>query len=77
MSAKLDEITDAALRLSWQDREELIERLTRANEELPPMDPAVRAEALRRLEELKSGKSKPVSHEVVMERLRKKFPQYD
>lgn len=75
MNATLEEITDQALQLPAEERELLIERLVLASGELPPMDPAVEAEALRRLAELEAGTAKPVSHEDVMRRLREKFPR--
>lgn len=74
MNATLEQITTDALQLSLEEREELMARLVSASDDLPPMDPKVCAEALRRLEELKAGKARLVSHDEMMERLRKKFP---
>jgi len=74
MNATLDRIIDDAMKLSAEEREELVTRLVRASEELPPMDPVVQAEAFRRLEEVKAGKSRLGSHDEMMARLRRKFP---
>lgn len=73
MPRKFSEILEEARQLPYGDRAELIEQLIA--DSAKDLDPAIEKawgdEALRRLEEMESGKVKPVPGEEVMARARK------
>ncbi|MGQ0812950.1 MAG: addiction module protein [Gemmatimonadota bacterium] len=67
-----DEIKAEALKLTIDEREELVQALLAS---LSPLDYEAEwsAEAERRLTEIESGAVEPISGDVVMERLKKRY----
>lgn len=70
----LQEITEAALKLSPAERSQLITTLDAHFVPDPEIERAWVAEALRRSAEIESGAVKGISWEESTERLRKKYP---
>lgn len=73
MPRKFSEILEEARALPYGERAELIEQLIAdaAKNPDPEIEKAWGDEALRRLEEMESGKVKPIPAEEVMARARK------
>jgi putative addiction module component (TIGR02574 family) len=73
MPLTLDQITDAALRLPADSKillaEKLVESLTDA--ESPQFEQLWSAEAIRRRDEVRSGRVKPIPGEEVLEEVRR------
>ena len=73
MPRKVSEIVEEARQLPYGERAELIEQLIAdaAKNIDPEIEKAWGDEAMRRLEEMESGKVKPIPAEEVMARARK------
>ena len=73
MPRKVSQIVKEARQLPYGERAELIERLIAdtAKDIDPKIEKAWGDEAMRRLEEMESGKEKPIPGEEVMARARK------
>ena len=73
MPRKVSEIVAEAKQLPYGERAELVEQLIAANAQDidPKIEKAWGEEALRRLEEIESGKAKLIPGEEVMARARK------
>jgi putative addiction module component (TIGR02574 family) len=77
MTPRLSDLLDKALALSTQDRSLLINRLIESLDEEPAESGAEEAwddEIKRRVDEIRSGKSKMLDGEQVLQELAKEFP---
>ena len=72
MAATLEQVTTAALALSFEEREQLIAKLLESDEEAP-LSEAWQAEIKRRMEEIENG-APTYSLEEVMAELKQKYP---
>lgn len=70
MTASLQTVEAAALRLSAEDRAELIERLIDTVLPAPPLHPAWEAEIARRLAEMDAGLVESIPAEKVLAEVR-------
>ena len=73
MSTTLEDLTTQALQLPSEEREVLIDRLVVAGGDLPAIDPETITEAQRRAREMDEGRVQPLSHEELMQRLKKRI----
>jgi putative addiction module component (TIGR02574 family) len=70
MSTSLDDVTEQALKLTAEERAELIERLAQTARPAPPLHPAWEEEIARRLAEMDAGLVEPIPAEQVFAELR-------
>jgi putative addiction module component (TIGR02574 family) len=70
MSTSLDDVTEQALKLSAEERAELIERLADTVLPAPPLHPAWEAEIARRVAEMDAGLVESIPAEQVFAELR-------
>lgn len=70
MTASLETVEEAALRLSAEDRAELIERLIDTVLPPPPLHPAWEAEIARRVAEMDAGLVEGIPAEEVFAQMR-------
>lgn len=70
----LQEVTQAAMRLPLDQRTQLIEVLHESIDAMPPLDPDVRAEALRRWDDIRAGRAQPISPDEMFTNLESKYP---
>lgn len=73
MGPKVDEVVDQAMRMSPEDRAQVVQRLIRSLEDVEDLqvEAAWQQEAQRRAGELVSGAARPVKWEDVRRKLRK------